>query len=160
MYLLIVQPVLASYRKAFFDELAEKINLVEVYADLKPGDGFKSDVEGKFKRVHTPIIGKRNKIYYQIGIIKSVFKKKPSAVFITADFRSLSFWILLMLSRLIRVPVFSHGQGLYNKPNVGILHKTMFKIVMSLSSSYVCYTRSVRDSLIDVGVNTSKLSII
>jgi len=160
MYILIVQPVLTSYRKVFFDALSSSFQLVEVYADLNPGEGFKLGVEGLFKKKHTPVIGNRKKIYYQVGIIKAVLKNKPSAIFITADFRAVHFWLILILANVLKVPIFSHGQGLYNKPNFGNLHKLMFKTVTKLSSQYVCYTDSVHKSLIDIGVMPSKLSVM
>jgi len=160
MYLLVVQPVLANYRRGFFDGLADNVELVEVFSDLNPGEGFKSSVEGRFKKTHTPVIGNRKNIYYQIGVFSSFLKNRPSAVFMTADFRALNFWVLLVLSKIFRVPVFSHGQGLYNKPNPSHLQRFMFKIVTSLSSQYVCYTDSVRKSLIDIGISASRLLVM
>jgi len=158
--LLIIQPILVSYRKPFFNDLAEYFQKVVVYADLNPGEGFKSDVDGNFDTIHTPLIGDRKKVYYQKGIISSIFKNKPSVIFMTADFRALHFWLILVISKMLHIPIFSHGQGLYNKPVSSLLHKLMFKVTTVLSDSYVCYTHSVFNSLIAIGIKKEKLSVM
>lgn len=158
--LLIIQPVLTNYRKFFFDGLSRCFKLVEVYADLNPGEGFKSSVTGEFKKIHTPIIGRQNKLYYQKGIILSVLKNRPSAIFITADFRAIHYWIILVISSLLGIPVFSHGQGLYNKPRPSSIQKLMFRMAIFFSSKYVCYTETVRKSLMQAGIKSSDLSVM
>lgn len=157
---LIVQPILTSYRRSFFNDFAKYFQQVDIYSIQNINEGFKSDIEGNFNKIHTPLIGNRAKIYYQKGIVYSILKNRPSVIFITADFRALHFWILLFLSKVFKIPFFSHGQGLYNKPRPSLLQIFMFKIVTRLSNRYVCYTKSVYNSLIDIGINQKKLSVM
>ena len=158
--LIVVQPVLASYRKTFLVDLNRYFSSVRVYANLKVGNGFKSDVVGSFRSVHTPVIGNRLSLYYQTGLLTAPIKKDSAAIFITADFRAIHFWLVLILGRVLGVPVFSHGQGLYDKPNTGIIRRLLFRVVLGLSSSYVCYTESVRQSLLAVGMSAKKISVM
>lgn len=159
-YLLIVQPLIASYRKDFFDELSTHFDEVDIYSNINVDNGFKKNVQGKFNSIHTPIIGKRGKIYYQAGIISAIIKNRPAAIYITADFRAIHYFLILLIAKILRIPIFPHGQGLYNKPNPSLIHRFLFKTTISLSSQYICYTKSTYDSLINIGINPKKLSII
>lgn len=158
--LLIVQPLIASYRKDFFNEISKYFDKTIIFANLQTSNGFQSNVNGDFQKVHTPILGKREKIYYQRGIIKNIIKNKPIAIYLTADFRAIHYYLILLLSKILNIPVFPHGQGLYDKPNPSFIHRFLFKTTISLSSSYICYTQSVYDTLINIGIKSNKLSII
>ncbi len=158
--LLIVQPLIASYRKNLYDELSDYFDKVNIYSNKNIKNGFKSDVKGKFNSIHTPFIGKREKIYYQTGIVSSIIKNKPTAIYLSADFRAAHYYIILVVAKMLNIPIFSHGQSLYNKPNPNLIHKFLFKITISLSSSYICYTESAYQTLIDIGINPNKLSIM
>jgi glycosyltransferase involved in cell wall biosynthesis len=158
--LIIIQPILTSYRKRLIVDMTKYFNRVTVFANLHPGDGYKSDIDGSFTKIHTPIIGVPKKLYYQKGISQSVIKTKPTAIFMTADFRAINYWSVLILANILRIPVFSHGQGLYNKTKPNILIKSMFYIAVKYSRSYVCYTESVFKSLSNIGLNEQKLYVM
>ena len=55
--LMIIQPLLASYRVNFFNELFDHYKSVTVYARLQAGEGFGSITDANFTRVHTPLFG-------------------------------------------------------------------------------------------------------
>jgi glycosyltransferase involved in cell wall biosynthesis len=158
--LFIVQPVLASYRCHFINELSKSFAKVTVFANLKINNGFKLDVDGDFEKVHTKLIGSQKWVYYQSGILWPLLRTRPSYIFVTADLRALHFWILLFLCRITGVKIFSHGQGVYDKPRAGFIRKTLFKIVMLFSTKYVCYTNSVKKSLTNIGINSKKLMVM
>jgi len=158
--LLVIQPVLTSYRRVFFDEMREYFDEIHVCANLKIKDGFLADVTGSFSQQHTPVVGMRAHVYYQVGIILAIIVKRPSAIFITADFRAIHFWLILVFAYIFRVPVFSHGQGLYDKPSAGFVRRFLFGVVLHFSAAYVCYTESVRHSLSDLGLPLRKLSVM
>ena len=157
---MIIQPLLASYRVNFFNELFDHYKSVTVYARLQAGEGFGSITDANFTRVHTPLFGRRSLLYFQVGVISSIIKKRPKLIFITADFRAIHFWVVLIVSTFLKIPVFSHGQGLYNKVSPSLLHRFMFKTSVYLSSQYVCYTPSVARSLIDIGIKHRNLMVV
>jgi len=158
--LLIIQPILTSYREKLFDDLSKNFDKINIYSIKNNGNGFKGNVTGKFNSIHTPFIGNRTKIYYQKGIILSIIKNKPTGIFLTADFRAIHYFLILIIAKIFKIPIFSHGQGLYDKPNPNLVHRLLFKTTISLSSSYICYTKSVYQTLIDIGINSKKLSIM
>ena len=158
--LIIIQPILTSYRKKLFNDLSNHFDKVNIYSIQNSGNGFQKNIRGKFNSIHTPLIGKREKIYYQSGILKSILKNKPTAIYLTADFRAIHYFLVLLIAKILNIPIFPHGQGLYDKPNPSKLHKILFKITIALSSQYICYTKSTYDSLINIGINPRKLSIM
>jgi len=158
--LLIIQPILTSYRKKLFDDLSDKFTKVDIYSIQNSGNGFKGNIQGKFSSINTPLIGNRNKIYYQKGIIFSIIRNRPTAIFLTADFRAVHYFLILLIAKILHIPIFSHGQGLYDKPNPSLIHRILFKTTIWLSSSYICYTKSVYQTLIDIGIKEDKLSIM
>jgi glycosyltransferase involved in cell wall biosynthesis len=159
--MLIIQPVLTGYRITFFNELLMHFDSAVVMTNLQAKEGFQTSFEGLFTRnIHSPVFGKRTKFYYQQGVIKYILKNKPSFVFITADFRALHFWLSLIISKVLKIPTFSHGQALYNKPNPSLIQKLMFKIATSLSSQYICYTEFSKQTLLNIGINKNKLFVM
>jgi glycosyltransferase involved in cell wall biosynthesis len=158
--LLIIQPLIASYRKDFFNDISKYFNKTVIFANLNTSNGFKSDVEGDFEKIDTPILGKREKMYYQKGIITSILKDRPTIIYLTADFRAVHYYLILLLAKLLKIPTFAHGQGLYDKPNPHFIYKILFKFTVGLSSQYICYTKSVYDSLVSIGISKDKLSIM
>jgi len=160
MNLFVVQPILTSYRKKLFDDLSDNFHKVDIYSDTNIENGFKKDVQGKFNSIHTPFIGKREKIYYQSGIVSSILKNRPTAIYLSADFRALHYFIILIIAKILNIPIFPHGQSLFNKPNPSLIHRILFKTTIWLSSSYICYTKSAAQTLIDIGISPNKLSIM
>ena len=158
--LLIVQPLIASYRKDLYDDLANYFDKVDVYSNKNIKNGFKNNVTGKFNSVHTPFIGKREKMYYQSGIITYIVKNKPTAIYLSADFRAVHFFLILLVSKVLKIPTFPHGQSLFNKPDPSLVHKLLYKTTVYLCSSYICYTESSRQTLINIGINRSKLAVV
>ncbi len=158
--LVIIQPLLVSYRKDFFNEISEYFDKVIIFANLRASNGFKSEVQGNFEKFHTEILGKRKKLYFQKGIVFSIIKDRPTAIYLTADFRAIHYYLLLLLAKILGLPIFAHGQGLYDKPNPNVIYKILFKFTIKLSSQYICYTQSVYDSLIAIGIPKNKLSVM
>ncbi len=158
--IVMIQPILTSYRKKLFDDLSDYFDKVDIYSIQNNGNGFKCNIQGKFNSVHTPLIGNRNKIYYQKGIIFSIIKNRPTAIFLTADFRAVHYFLISLIAKVLHIPIFSHGQGLYNKPNPSFIHRVLFKTTIWLNSSYICYTKSAYQTLIDIGIKPNKLSIM
>ena len=153
---MIIQPVLASYRLEFFNELSKYYGDVVIYADHKPSHGFSNEVNGLFKLVRTKTFGKRSFLYYQTKILSSIIKNKPELIFITADTRAIHFWLVLFLCKINDIPIFCHGQGLYHRPDPSLFIKVMYKLITDIASCYFCYTKISKDSLIGIGVNDSK----
>lgn len=158
--LMIIQPVITSYRLDFFNELATHFNDVIVFSDCISNQGFSENIDGLFKFVRTKTYGNRANIYYQTKIISYIIKEKPKLVFMTADLRALNFWAVLFICKILNILVYSHGQGLYNKPNPSSVRKFLYKSIAFLSTRYICYSSISRDSLAHIGISHSKMKVI
>ncbi|WP_415897575.1 glycosyltransferase [Neptuniibacter sp. QD57_21] len=159
--LLIIQPLLAGYRVSFFNDLSQFFDKVTIMADIKEQKDFGASLKKISADIlHAPILGERTKLYYQQGIVKKIFKCRPKSIFIAADFRAISFWAVLVSSKVLRIPVFTHGQGLYDKPNPKLLYKIIFKAAVILSSRYICYTDFSKRTAEAIGVQSNKLAVM
>lgn len=159
--LLIIQPLLASYRFSFFNELSQYFENATIMADLKTKEGFNTSFKSlSAEIIHAPILGSRTKFYYQKGLLKQIIKHRPASIFIAADFRAISFWLTLVLSKVLNIPIFTHGQGLYNKPNPGFLQKLLFKTAILFSTKYICYTKFSKQTIEAIGIQYNKLAVM
>ncbi|MBN2395432.1 MAG: glycosyltransferase family 4 protein [Candidatus Atribacteria bacterium] len=84
---------------------------------------------------------------------------RPDAVIIWANPRSISTWFVLLAGKLLRIPVYSRGHGLYKKTKITPGFKLMYSLIIGLSKKYICYTESVRDSLIPLTKRPEKLEV-
>jgi glycosyltransferase involved in cell wall biosynthesis len=143
--LMLVQPVMTSYRYDYFLSFASQFKLT-CYADRRAQGGFLEECEG-LNVVHSPIseiLG--GKVIFQKNVLKGVLQK-PDFIFINANVRNLTLWILLLISRLMGVKVILHGQGLYKVKRANIFTKLVYALVISASTCYVCYAPISKSSL-------------
>ncbi|PTQ89777.1 glycosyltransferase [Agitococcus lubricus] len=150
--LMLVQPIIAAYRVPEFEEMA-KDWLIDVYADIpdaKQGFGSLALDKEKFRSITaTPTYSLLNgKLNYQSGLLKGLLHKKPDAIFITANIRSISYWLILIAAFLYRIPLYSHGQGLYRKTSLNFFLRAMYSLIVGLSTAYICYSELSRQSMI------------
>lgn len=157
---MVVAPVLTSYRLPLYNGLCDYFDEVVVVADAKVGQGFKTDTAGRFRFVQldTGWFG-RNR-YHQKGLIRAFLKERPDFVFGTLDSRASTFWLLLLIAKIVGIPSFWHTQGLYNKEHLKSysIYKHAFKVVAWLSNGLICYTKTVREGLLRAGISPTKLT--
>ncbi len=84
---------------------------------------------------------------YQRGVISHIIRSRPEAVIIFANPRYISFWMILILGRILKIPVYPRGHGLYKKPDASLVQKVIFSLMLRLGSKYICYTPSVYHSI-------------
>ncbi|WP_164073742.1 glycosyltransferase [Stenotrophomonas maltophilia] len=154
--LLFIQPIIASYRKQALSHLAKNFELTLAYDTSENGGGFSSIKVENSNTVSAPI--KRflsGRISYQKNIL---FTASPGdSVVIFADPRFLSYWALLIVSRLRRVKVFSHGQGSFAYPQPSMARRLMYRAMTLLSHRYICYNDYVRSGMLEIGCPEKKL---
>lgn len=155
-----IQPYLVSYRQELVNLLSEKFDLT-VLSDVSAKDQGFSEIEAvNFKKIICNIktfFGGR--IFYQAGILKAIIKNRPDKILAAASVRDLSFWLMLILCAIKKIPVYSHGQGLYNKKHPNIFFRCMYQVLVAFTERYICYTDSVKLSLLTSGVSQKKLVV-
>ncbi len=95
----------------------------------------------------------------QLGIVSRLFSERPDAVFIFANPRYLSFWWTLIAGRILRIPVFPHGHGIFKKGMLTWPYRCMQSVLLRLCTRYICYTPSVRDAYVRAGFSPRKLVV-
>jgi glycosyltransferase involved in cell wall biosynthesis len=160
----IIQPLLSSYSRETFLELAEYCEVDLVFSPTPAGTGFGDVVPPQNSRVRyfeVPTLKPfGDKIgMFQRGIAKYIFRERPDAILISGNPRYLTFWTTLLLGKLRGIPTYAHGHGLFKKHKIGVLYRLMMNVLLKLVTSYICYAPIVRQSFIDHGFPDQKLSV-
>lgn len=161
MRLLYVQPLLASYRNGVIRSLESRYDLV-VAADVAGGSsqGFSPAKTSSARLVQAPVHHfLRGRLAWQKGLCRICLVERPDIVLSFANPRFLSFWLLLILSRLSGRRFYSHGQGLYAYPASGLARRILYRLMVALSTRYICYTELSRQSLLAIGCPVEKLAV-
>jgi len=96
---------------------------------------------------------------FQTGLVRYMLRDKPDAVIIFANPRFLSYWAVLFAGKILRIPVYSRGHGLYKKVKLTTSYRIMYSLMINLSEKYLCYTDSVKDTLLPLVKNPDKLAV-
>ena len=161
--LLIVQPYLTAYRLPVFAELAKHFgDVILVSSPPSANSGFgRPSIANTAIRSHLLLPERRlfgGRLHWQQGLVRLLIETRPTKLLIAANPRSLSFWAALFACRWLGVSCYSHGQGLYNKPNPPAWLVGAYKILVRFSKCYICYTTSGMESLQSQGI-TGRLTV-
>jgi len=164
--LVFIYPYLTSYIVPVIKGLVEsqKICIDMLYGYLPQGMGFNEDEHFKNPNIRW-IKVKEYKPFgnhfgmFQKGVITHIIKTHPDIILIWANPRYLSFWAVMLIGKLMKIPVYPRGHGLFKKKHIGILQILEYKTILSLSSKYICYTPKVKQSLDSFGKYTNKLVV-
>lgn len=147
MKIIVVQPYLTKYRLPVFEVLKARFDLkVMASRDVSYGHFSSTDLSSIGFESIREIKFLSGRLTWQSGILLALFKFKPDVVFMSANPRQISLWLALVVSKILRIKVILHGQGLYNK-NCTLFYKLQYALFSMLSDRYICYTESCRESL-------------
>ena len=152
--ILVVQPYVTNYRLPIFESFSIEYNTILC-----------ASVDNSFS-VNNLNINKQNfifmrteeikilngKLFWQKNLISYFFQKKPDYIFITANPRYLSTWVLLLFAKIKNNKVFLHGQGLYRKKSISKLDKLIYFLFDILCQKYICYTNLSKESLKKISI--------
>lgn len=146
--ILLLQPYITNYRLPIFKSFSKvyKVVLCSSFDSSFDVNSDNNSTDFTFEKLEEfTFFNKR--IFWQSGLIKYFLKEKPDILFITANPRYISTWLLLILSKIFNKKIFLHGQGLYSKEKISIFNKIIFFLFNKLCNTYICYTKSSKDSL-------------
>ena len=157
-----IYPHITSYVLPLIYGMAESCKLDVVYGSAPLEEGFgKHDifVHPNVSWTELKTISPFGKYFgmYQRGIITHIFKNRPNAIVFFGNPRYISFWFVLIIGKILKIEVYPSGHGLFKKKKPSILIKLMYRIIIALSTKYLCYTESVKKSLASVGNEGSLL---
>jgi glycosyltransferase involved in cell wall biosynthesis len=135
-----------------------------IYCPPPPGEGFGEHLPFEHPNVRWLQVENESPFgkqfgMYQKGVLGYLIKTRPDAILIWANPRYLSFWGVLILGRMLSIPVYPRGHGLFKKKRVSIFYKMMYKLILTLSHKYVCYTPNVKASLLPLVKREERLAV-
>lgn len=144
------------YRQSIFTLMDENMD-IDFYFGDKMEDVKKLDYglfENKVAEVHNVNLGQ---FLWQEDVVKLVFKKYDTFI-ILGQYKCLSTWLILILSKLLRKRVFFWSHGWYGK-------ETKFQIFIKkfffgLANGTMLYGNYARELMIKEGLNPQKLFVI
>jgi len=159
-----VYPTLTKYIIPAMEGLSEHCDLDFIYSPSPPEAGFGEHQLPQNEhlrwipvKLSTPF-GKKVSLY-QHGLVSYMVHNRPDAVIIWANPRCISTWFVLLAGKILRIPIYSRGHGLYKKVKISLGYKLMYSLLISLSKKYICYTDSVKESLLPLVKNPDKLVV-
>ena len=146
--IMVIQPYITNYRLPIFKSFSKeyKTTLCASVDNSFNVDLNMNDKNFYFIKTYEKKI-LNGKLFWQSGLIEYFNRKKYDFLFITANPRYLSTWVLLIFAKFKNKKVFLHGQGLYSKTNISILNRLIYFMFNILCEKYICYTNSSKDSL-------------
>lgn len=158
--LIMVQSTISSYRLPYFKKISIKWPTLFLSSEISTSKGFEksdlSELKHSTTRIYSLFGGKLN---YQNGVLLNLIRYRPRMLYIGADARALTYWLSLILARIIGVKVYSHGQGAYRKSRPSPIDKVQYRIMVRLSERYICYTELSKNSLLSLGISSKKLRV-
>jgi glycosyltransferase involved in cell wall biosynthesis len=148
--LLYVQPRMMQYRTKFTTDLSAQVDLVVAFSEYPATDGV-GDRPHFPTNVKVEVVPTRSffngMLFHQTGLVTIIRRERPDAVFSFANPRFLSFWTTLITARLLGIPVFTHGQGLFRYIKPHWAHALVFRVLLRLATRYVAYNDFAARSL-------------
>lgn len=162
--LCIIQPFLPDYRREVFFGMAQHCPVDLVISPIPSSEGFGSEILPNNSRIRFVTVPTLKPLGEKVGIIqwgvgKYVRRERPDAIFTFANPRYFSFWTTLIWGKLLGIPTYVHGHGLFKKHRISFAYRIMMKALLRLVTSYICYAPIVRQSFIDYGFSDRKLTV-
>ena len=160
----VIQPILTDYCLPVFLELSENCQVDLVFSPTPSETGFGDVPPPESPQVRYFVVPTLKPFGEKLGMIqwglgRYIRRERPDAIFTFANPRYLSFWTALLWGKLLRIPTFAHGHGLYKKHEISTLYRLMMTVLLKLVTSYICYAPMVRQSFIDHGFPGQKLTV-
>ena len=132
-----IQRILAGYRDPHFEELNARLGAELIVCADPPSKGYAQLHSTSYELVQAGWIRICRIRLMPLRTFISLFRRCDRFIHF-ADFKYLSLWALLLLSLVTRKKVWLHGQGGYKRSSA--LQKFVYRLAISLSSGYICYT--------------------
>ena len=162
--LCIIKPLLANYLWETILELAQHCQIDLFFSPSPDGAGFGSVLSSPNMRIRYFQVPTLKPLGERVGMIQwglgtYIRRERPDAIVIFGNPRYASFWTTLLWGRLLGIPVYVHGHGLFKKQRISAFYRLLTNCELKLARSYICYAPIVRDSFIEHGFNGNKLSV-
>lgn len=160
----IIQPILTDYCLPVFLELSRHCHVDIIFSPVVTKDGFSEVAPVNNSRVRYFVVPTFKPLGEKLGIVQYgvenyLLRERPDAIFTFANPRYCTFWTTLLLGKILDIPTYVHGHGLYKKHRLSLAYRGMMNVLLRLITSYICYAPVVHQSFIDHGFPDHKLTV-
>lgn len=140
----IVQPQLAAYRIPVYEQMGVDGPEITVFHE-----GGLDGADTVIPHCNTKILRRIKfvKGYYQKGLIKNIFKKKPEKIFYYADLKNVTLWISIIICKIYGGDFYLHGQGVFKKIILNKFEKFIWYLALKLCTKFIAYNELVSNEM-------------
>ena len=163
--LCIIDPLLTTYDRKVYVELATHFKIAVLYSPTAVTEGYGKQVVRDWPRSIDLIEVRTARPFgnrfgmFQRGVAAYLVLERPHIAIVCANLRYASFWVVLVLCRLLRIRVYARGHGLFKKRRASLWLRVAYRALLTLADGYICYTPSVKHSLEQAGCSRTKLRV-
>ena len=160
----IIEPAWTHYRYPVYRELAQHCQVDWIFSPSRRETGFGTLTPPGTTSLRYMEAAMRKPLgrsfgFWQSGILSYLVRERPDAVMASADPRSASFWLTLVAGRVLGIPVYAHGHGVYRRTRIPWLYRGMMNLLLRLSTGYMAYAAIVRDTFARHGFSVAKVQV-
>ena len=141
---LVIKEILPAYRCQLYDDIAQlsgcELTVVAEVAD----ESFGTPDFNQFAFTFTKAQWRRFFMLKQDWVTTKLWSKHDVILHI-GDFKFMSLWLCLLITKFTKKKIFLHGQGGYKRS--GILSCLVYSVAVTLCDGYVCYAEYSRSAL-------------
>ena len=148
------------YRSTIYEYIDSEFDCDWYFGKL-PNSGIKEMDISKLGNVHFyKSYGNPKKLYWQGSILRYLFQRKYRTYLMTAEIRSLSFWIFILLKAIFfpRKKVYGWSHGWYGRENR--IQKLIDLFMLNVMTGMFVYNNHARNIMIEGGIPSKKLFVI
>jgi hypothetical protein len=169
MKLIFFEPCLTEYRLQDFSNMIDLGCHIDIVTQSVQDDtSFGSDLFRKFNSKKIKIIDGKYFNFFGFSIspfsFKISFYERYDRIIFSSDIKNLSILVLSFLNKVFnrKLNIVLYGHGLYRESKFKILKNVYYHIVLRWCSAYICYSKIVADSMVNItnGIDGFKLRIL
>lgn len=143
--LVVVDPALMDYRVGLWDDINKVIPLRLYCGTIQVTDCYRFEIN---KVRISNFLG----VHWYSDVLAYVIKNRPQKLLISFDSKSITMWLLLFASKVLRIDCYIFGHGLFKSGNYFFLRKILYLLLLRLATKYLCYNKLVYESLKSLNV--------
>jgi glycosyltransferase involved in cell wall biosynthesis len=160
----IIDPVWTHYRYPVYCELAQHCRVDWIFSPAERAEGFGGITSPPTSALQYFEIPMRKPLgqkvgFWQVGLTRYLIRERPDVVMVSANPRSISFWLTLVAGRVLGVPVYAHGHGVLRRSRIPWAYRRMMNLLLRLCTGYIAYGAIVRNTFAARGFPVKKVQV-
>jgi O-antigen/teichoic acid export membrane protein len=162
--LAIIEPAWTNYRYEVYRELSEHCHVDWIYSPVADETGYGAITPSSTPSLRYLEMPMRRLLgeglgFWQVGVTRYLCRERPDIVMFDSNPRSITFWTTLICGRILGIPVYAHGHGVYKKTRISRPYRWMTALLLRLCTGYIAYAPIVREAFAKRGFSVSKVHV-